>query len=92
MFSYITSCGYEVIYKRATNREEEFAIDQNEMSSIYQGFDDIKANVEGVGVISDRDLPKYMEGVTLWCTFNRVGGGVNSKRIGKKKTPGIELS
>jgi hypothetical protein len=66
MFSYLTSCGYEVIYKRATNRESEFAIDQNEMNSIYQGFDDIKANIEGIGIISDRDLPKYMNNVTLF--------------------------
>jgi len=66
MFSYITSCGYEVIYKRATNKESEFAIDQNEMSSIHQGYDNITANVEGIGVITDRDLPKYMEGVTLF--------------------------
>tara|TARA_B100001094_G_scaffold66193_1_gene62319 strand:+ start:117 stop:1064 length:948 start_codon:yes stop_codon:yes gene_type:complete len=66
MFTYITSCGYEVIYKRATNKESEFAIDQNEMSSIQRGYDNITANVEGIGVISDRDLPKYMEGVTLF--------------------------
>ncbi len=66
MFSYLTSCGYDVIYKRATNREEEFAIDQNEMNSIYQGFDDIRADVEGIGVISDRDLPKFFERVHLF--------------------------
>ena len=63
MFSYLLGCGYEVIYKRATNKESEFAIDQNEMSSIHQGYDNITANVEGIGVISDRDLPKYMEGM-----------------------------
>jgi hypothetical protein len=66
MFSYLTSCGYDVIYKRATNKEEQFAIDQNEINSIHQGYEDIRADVEGVGVISDRDLPKYMEGVTLF--------------------------
>ena len=66
MFTYITSCGYEVIYKRATNKESEFAIDENEINSIHKGYTDIVADVEGVGVISDRDLPKYMEGVTLF--------------------------
>jgi hypothetical protein len=66
MFTYITSCGYDVIYKRATNKESEFAIDENEMSSIHQGYHDITADVEGIGVISDRDLPKYMKGVTLF--------------------------
>jgi len=66
MFTYITSCGYDVIYKRATNQEEQFAIDQNEINSIHQGYHNITANVEGIGVITDRDLPKYMEGVTLF--------------------------
>ena len=66
MFTYITSCGYEVIYKRATNQEEEFTIDENEMNSIHQGYHSITANVEGIGVISDRDLPKYMDNVTLF--------------------------
>ena len=66
MFTYITSCGYDVIYKRATNKESEFAIDENEINSIHKGYTDIVADVEGIGVISDRDLPKYMEGVTLF--------------------------
>ena len=38
----------------------------NQLGQDTGKFDDIKANVEGVGVISDRDLPKYMEGVTLF--------------------------
>jgi len=66
MFTYITSCGYDVIYKRATNKESEFAIDENEIGSIAQGYENITADVEGIGVISDRELPKYMEGVTLF--------------------------
>jgi len=66
MFTYITSCGYEVIYKRATNEEKDFTIDENEMNSIHHGYTGIVADVEGIGVISDRDLPKYMEGVTLF--------------------------
>ena len=51
MFTYITSCGYEVIYKRATNKESEFAIDENEINSIHKGYTDIVADVEGIGVI-----------------------------------------
>jgi len=63
MFTYLTSCVYEVIYKRPINKE--FPIDQNEMGSIHQGLD-IKAEVEGIGVISDRDLPKFFERVHLF--------------------------
>ena len=79
MFSYLTSCGYDVIYKRATNREEQFAIDQNEMNSILQGYEDIRADVEGIGVISDRDLPKLMEGVTLFDDL--VEGDYNETQL-----------
>ena len=66
MFSYLTSCGYEVIYKRATNQEKGFTIDENEMGSIVQGYHNITADVEGIGVISDRDLPKFFERVHLF--------------------------
>jgi len=66
MFVDLTSKGYVVIYKRATNREEEFAIDQNEMNSLHQGYENILADVEGIGRISDRDLPKYMDDVWLF--------------------------
>jgi hypothetical protein len=66
MFSYLTSCGYDVIYKRATNKESEFAIDENEINSIHQGYHDITADVEGIGMISDRDLPHYMDNVYLF--------------------------
>ena len=79
MFSYLTSCGYDVIYKMATNREEQFAIDQNEMNSILQGYEDIRADVEGIGVISDRDLPKLMEGVTLFDDL--VEGDYNETQL-----------
>ena len=66
IFSYLTSKGYCVIYKRATNKEEEFAIDQNEIGSIQQGYENILADVDGIGVISDRELPKYMDDVWLF--------------------------
>ena len=64
MFTELTRKGYVVIYKRATNREE-FAIDQNEMNSIHQGYENIRADVEGIGNISDRQLPQFMEDVWL---------------------------
>ena len=63
MFSYLTSCGYEVIYKRPINKE--FPMDQNEINSVRQGLD-IRADVEGVGNISDRDLPSYFDRVHLF--------------------------
>ena len=63
MFSYLLGCGYEVIYKRPINKE--FPMDQNEINSVHQGLD-IRADVEGVGNISDRDLPSYFDGVHLF--------------------------
>ena len=63
MFVYLTEQGYKVIYKRPKNTE--FPIDQNEVGTVQQGLD-IRADVEGVGVISDRDLPKYFDDVYLF--------------------------
>ncbi len=63
MFTYLTSKGYEVIYKRPLNTE--FPIDQNEMGSVQMGLD-IRADVSEVGNISDRDLPKYFDRVHLF--------------------------
>lgn len=63
MFDYLKN--YTVIYKRATNKEKEFAIDQNEYNSLLTGFHDIKSNVEGVGIITDFQLTKYFKNVVL---------------------------
>ena len=63
MFSYLTEQGYDVVYKRPINKE--FPMDQNEMGSVHQGLD-IRADVEEVGNISDRDLPSYFYGVHLF--------------------------
>ena len=63
MFTYLTEKGYCVIYKRPTNKEG-FAIDQNEMNAIYSNLN-ITADVEGVGVITDRELPQYIDNVYL---------------------------
>jgi len=66
IFSYLTSKGYVVIYKRATNKEVDITIDQNEMGSLQQGYHDILADIDGIGVISDRQLPNYMDDVWLF--------------------------
>ena len=64
MFSYLTEKGYFVIYKRPTNKES-FTIDQNEMNAAKLNLN-ITANVEGIGTITDRDIPKYMDNVILF--------------------------
>ena len=63
IFDYLTSAGYEVIYKRPKNTE--FPLDQNEMGSAA-GKLNILADVDGVGIISDRDLPKCFDNVHLF--------------------------
>lgn len=65
IFEYLHSKNYTVIYKRATNKEKEFAIDQNEYNSLQNGFYDIKANVDGIGTITDFQLTKYFNNVIL---------------------------
>tara|TARA_B100001564_G_C20541713_1_gene624655 strand:+ start:65 stop:1045 length:981 start_codon:yes stop_codon:yes gene_type:complete len=64
MFVYLTSSGYDVIYKRPKNTE--FVIDQNEMFSLQNHDLDINADVDGIGSITDRDLPKYFDNVYLF--------------------------
>jgi hypothetical protein len=63
LFTYLTEKGYFVIYKRPTNKE--FVVDQNEAHAIQYNLD-ITANVEGLGIITDRDLPKYINDVILF--------------------------
>lgn len=65
MFDYFKEKGYIVIYKRATNREKEFTIDQNEYNSLKQGYHDITANVDGIGILNDFQLCKYFDNVIL---------------------------
>jgi hypothetical protein len=64
MFFYLTEQGYFVIYKRPTNKELD-TIDQNEMNAARMNLN-ITANVEDIGMITDRDLPKYMDDVVLF--------------------------
>lgn len=62
MFTLLVNKGYTVIYKRAGNTEG-FALDQNEVGVLHSGLQGIKADIEGVGVIDDKQLCGYFEHV-----------------------------
>lgn len=62
IFTYLTEKGYHVVYKRPKNTE--FPIDQNEATTLIQKYE-LKAEVQGIGTISDYDLVGYFENVTL---------------------------
>jgi len=66
MFSYLTDSGYAVVYKRVSNTEKHFTIDQNERDSLSVGYHNILADVEGVGMMTDYDLTKYFDDVYLF--------------------------
>jgi len=59
IFNILTKKGYTVIYKRPTNTE--FALDENEMLSVRQNIT-LKANVEGIGELTDYELCEYYDG------------------------------
>ena len=63
IFSYLTGSGYSVVYKRVSNREHHFAVDQNEINSVNMGYHDISANVENIGTVTDHGLTKYFDNV-----------------------------
>lgn len=65
MFEFFKRRGYSVIYKRATNKESEFSKDDNEIQSLENGYNDIQADVDGIGIITDFELTKYFDNVTL---------------------------
>jgi hypothetical protein len=65
MFMYFKEIGYSVIYKRTTNQEQEFTLDQNEYNSLANGYTNILADVEGIGIINDFQLCNYFDNVTL---------------------------
>ena len=65
MFTYLTEKGYTVIYKRPTNTEDGLTIDNNEAGSVYNNLD-LKADVEGVGIINDHQLTEYFDNVILF--------------------------
>jgi hypothetical protein len=75
IFNTLTSRGYNVIYKRPKNTE--FTIDPNE----WQG-QDIKANVEGIGEITDFELVNYYDNVMLFDDIvTKVGGTYNEAQL-----------
>lgn len=65
IFTLLDEKGYNVVYKRASNKEKEFTIDQNEANSLSSGYHDIKANVEGVGIVTDYKFTEFFNNVFL---------------------------
>ena len=63
IFNYLTESGYIVIYKRPNNTE--FVIDQNEMNTL-KNKEELTAEVEGVGTMSDFDLVEQYDDVWLF--------------------------
>ncbi len=61
IFSYLSEKGYNIIYKRPTNKE--FALDQNEAQTLSLNSK-LSANVEGIGEITDYELCNYFKNVT----------------------------
>ena len=59
LFTYLVNKGYNVIYKRPTNKE--FTPDLNEQISLAQKHT-LHTNLEGVGPVSDYEFCKYFNG------------------------------
>tara|TARA_R110001583_G_scaffold90811_1_gene232815 strand:+ start:12773 stop:13708 length:936 start_codon:yes stop_codon:yes gene_type:complete len=75
IFNILTDKGYNIIYKRPKNIE--FAIDPNE----WQGKD-IKANVEGIGEITDFQLTNHYDNIMLLDdVVNKIGGSYNEAQL-----------
>jgi hypothetical protein len=68
MFNLLTEKGYNIIYKRPRNTE--FTTDPNELQN-----QDITANVEGQGMITDYELTNYFENVYLFDDIVKLVGG-----------------
>ena len=67
IFQKLTDKGYAVVYKRVDNRDPRFTIDQNEATSVLQGYGYILAKVpESDDFISDWDLARNFENVYLF--------------------------
>lgn len=65
MFIMLDEKGYDVVYKRSSIKEKDFTIDQNEINTLRAGFTDIKANVDGIGVVTDYEFTEYFSHVHL---------------------------
>ena len=75
MFNHLTENGYSVIYKRPKNTE--FARDPNELLN-----NDIVADVDGFGVMTDYDLVNHYDDVYLIDDFiNTIGRGYNESQL-----------
>jgi hypothetical protein len=75
IFTYLTETGYNVIYKRPRNTE--FTTDPNELQNL-----DIKANVEGVGVITDYQLVEMLDGVFLIDDYiDKISNNYNESQL-----------
>lgn len=75
IFNLLTEKGYNIIYKRPRNTE--FACDSNE----EQGRD-IKANVEGLGVITDFELTEHFDNVFLFDNIiEQIGSSYNEAQL-----------
>ena len=75
IFNILTDKGYNIIYKRPKNIE--FVIDPNE----WQGKD-IKANVEGIGEITDFQLTNHYDNIMLLDdVVNKIGGSYNEAQL-----------
>jgi hypothetical protein len=66
IFNYLTESGYMVIYKRPNNTE--FPIDQNEMNTL-RNQEQLTAEVDGIGTMTDFDLTKQYDDVHLFDDF-----------------------
>ena len=65
IFSKLSEKGYDVIYKREKNKNDEITFDQNEINSTYFQ-NDIIANVEGHGIMTDFELTTHFDNVYLF--------------------------
>tara|TARA_R110002096_G_scaffold433763_1_gene653282 strand:+ start:2286 stop:3203 length:918 start_codon:yes stop_codon:yes gene_type:complete len=65
IFSVLAAKGYDVIYKRERNVNKEITFDQNEINATHMQ-NDIVANVDGYGVMTDFDLTNHFENVYLF--------------------------
>lgn len=75
IFDYCKSKGYDVIYKRPSNTE--FITDENEWLS-----QNISADVEGHGIITDFELTKYFDNVHLMDDIiSNIGLGYNISQL-----------
>jgi len=66
IFIALSEKGYDVIYKREKNVNKEITYDQNELNSTLNQQNDILAEVEGYGVMTDFDLVNHFDNVYLF--------------------------